>query len=160
MRYQTAQTVWFISVFSAHGQAAVPLSAAWHSAALQLPAQVKAKSTLIFLVGPSVGKQGRWRHTREFSHRAHGTVIVSCRWRLLLLHPSARHTDVNHSTISNGDSRVTDGVATNALKCDCSLIVAGRGGCFTAVWMGGLGCHCGPFLPLQALISPSNSLSS
>lgn len=35
------------------------LCAAWHSASLRLPAQVKAKRTLIFLVGGSVGKQRR-----------------------------------------------------------------------------------------------------
>lgn len=72
----------YISAFPAQGQAAVPLSAAWHSALLQLPAQVKAKRTLIFLVGPSVDKQGRSSHTRELSHRAHRThnnIIVSCR---------------------------------------------------------------------------------
>ena len=56
----------FIPLLPAHGRAAGSLSAAWHSASLRLPAQVKAKSTLIFFpVGPRVGKQGRPRHTRE-----------------------------------------------------------------------------------------------
>lgn len=39
----------------------------------------KQRALWFFLVGPSVGKQGRWRGTREFNHRAHRRVTVSCR---------------------------------------------------------------------------------
>lgn len=69
----------FISVFSAHGQAAVPLSAAWHSASLQLPAQGKAKRTLIFLVSRSVGKQGSPGTQGDSIRGLTGLYIVSCR---------------------------------------------------------------------------------
>lgn len=36
------------------------------------------ETTQIFLVGTSVGKQGRSRCTREFNHRAHMKVVGSC----------------------------------------------------------------------------------
>lgn len=52
----------FISAFSTQGQAAVPLSTAWHSATLLLPARAKAKSTFIFPAGSSVDKQGTSSH--------------------------------------------------------------------------------------------------
>lgn len=57
------------------------LRAAWHSALLQLPAQEKAKSTVIFLVGGSVGKHRRPWFTRGLG-LDHRTLVES----LILVH--------------------------------------------------------------------------
>lgn len=54
-RSKHCKSLLFIATFSAQRQAAVALSAAWHSAWLQLRTQAKAKSTFIFPVGPIGG---------------------------------------------------------------------------------------------------------
>lgn len=117
----------------------------------------KQKNTLIFLVGPSVGKQGRLRHTGGFSHRAHRTVIVSCRDRYCCC-VSQRGTwmDKDRSVISNWDNSMSGGVVTKSRKCVLfSLHSKWRRWFHSCLDGWQLGCHCGPFLPLQALISQS-----
>lgn len=114
----------FISVLSAQGRAAVPPCAAWHSASLQLPAQMKAKSTLIFLVGSVMLINRGDRGTRGNSDTAQTNITVRYRgW--MLLHLWVQFTDVNRRTIIG---------TGNAM---CFPFITSRGGSFTAVWMGG-----------------------
>lgn len=126
----------------------MPLSAAWHSASLQLPAQVRAKSTLIFLAGPSVVKQGKLRPTRDLtvitqgSHGGVGCGRVS------------RCKDVDHSRVNSWESLVPGNM-------NCSLSNRAEGGGFAAAWMGGSCVATGPSETLKALITgASNSLLS
>lgn len=112
----------------------------------------KQKNTLIFLVGPSVGKQGRLRHTGGFSHRAHRTVIVSCRDRYCWC-VSQRGTSTRIGVLLVIETIVW---VTKSRKCVLfSLHSKWRRWFHSCLDGWQLGCHCGPFLPLQALISQS-----
>lgn len=104
------------------------------------PAQAKAKSTLIFLVGPSVVKRGRPRHAREFNFEKRsygGQSQLQGRLVLLVL---LLHLFYGCEALVGSKSRLVG-----------LLFVASQRRQFHSCVDGGQsGCYCGPSQPQQA----------